>query len=126
MDKIKQWIIDHKENGSLIGIVGAPILWVLLGLALSALFYSCSAKADWLFPDGPVLYFYADFDRNNPFCEGGRDTTEISSNVGIRQTVFRKNGVSLIGSYTHHSCAFKVDDASYDALGFGIEWQIGR
>ena len=124
MNKIKAWIKEHKENGSLVGIVGAPILWLVIGIALSTLFYSCEAKASWLFPEGPVLYFYGEADKNNPFCFG--EGNEISSNVGIRQTLYRNGGISIKSQYTHHSCAFKADDNSYDALGFGVEWQIGK
>ncbi len=124
MNKIKQWIIDKKENGALVGIIGAPVIWLLLGFGLSALFVSCQAKADWLFPEGPVLFFYGDVDKKNPFCEGS--SSEISSNVGIRQTFYRNGGIKIGGQYTHHSCAFKRDAGSYDALGFGLEWEIGK
>jgi len=123
LKEVKSWVNEHKENGSLIGIIGAPVLWLVIGFALSTLFISCEAEADWLFPEGPVLYFYGEVDSKNPFCKGY--DAEFSSNLGLRQTLWQAEGIKLKGQYTHHSCAFKIDDSSYDALGFGIEWQIG-
>lgn len=124
MNAIKQWIEDKKKNGSLVGLVWAPIMWLLIGIAVSTLFWSCEAEADYLFPEGPVMFMYADFPKDTPFCDGGGN--EINSNAGIRQMFYKKGPVALTAHYTHHSCAFLKDKNVYDAVGFGIEWHIGR
>lgn len=121
---IKEWIEEKKANGALSGIVFAPIGWLLLGLILSSVFYSCEVRADYLFPEGPVITIYAEVPKNTPFCVGGGK--EINSNVSISQSIWKSGGISLAAQYTHHSCAFLKDENPYDAVGFGLIWRIGQ
>ena len=117
-DLIDKW----KKNGAWGGIIAAPVIWFIVLVVVSTLFYSCESKAGgWWFPDSPEFFIYADIAKDTAFCEGGG--TEISSNAGLRQALYKNDGIKVGIQYTHHSCAFLRDKNVYDAVGFGVSWK---
>lgn len=119
---MKKIIEEWKKSGAWAGIVGAPLGVLGLILIISTLFYSCEAKADWLFPEAPIISLYVEAAESNPFCASDV-RNELSSNISIRQNVWVDGGVTIGVQMTHHSCGFKKDVNVFDGVGIGFSYQ---
>lgn len=60
----------------------------------------------------------------SPMCDQSDIDDRVTSNIGIRQHVYSWRDISLVGNYTHHSCAVGVDNEGYDALGLQFTWRF--
>jgi len=109
--------------GILKGIVLAIFFALLLGLSpkLWALDLSGSVL------NGASVFIGLDYaNRPSPFCVTGGIDDRTTSNIGVRGNVYESSDSKfrLNGKYTHHSCAFNVDDRGYDAIGVELEYQL--
>ena len=109
------------------GVLKGIILFVSLGIVL--VIFSAVANADtkgkW-FAWGELFMGLDQTFNQSPMCHDGDYSDKITSNGGLRINVFESGDskFSLNGKYTHHSCAFNPDDASYDALGIEATYKL--
>lgn len=112
------------------GIVGAIVISAVIAFAfylLSVIFGMPEAEAaEWPFPEPPTIFFGLDYDKGDTFCvlDRLRDTKDhkVVSNLGIRQTLWKKDRWLIGTKYTHHSCSFARDKNGYDGVGVYVEW----
>lgn len=100
-------------------------------LHLSILLYciaSTSSAASWPFDEAPYAWIGADYqliNRNNgmsTFCHGRAADT---ANIGIGQTILRRDRYTIAAEYRHHSCISQSDDYNgYDAIGVMIKFKF--
>ena len=63
---------------------------------------------------------------DNGTCERKGVDDRTTSNVGIKANIYQSKDKTFRanGKYTHHSCAFNIDDHAYDAIGLEAEYKI--
>jgi hypothetical protein len=101
-------------KGIVIAVVFAMVLVILPG---------CSGT---YFNDASV-YAGLDYTKNqSPQCEDSGPDSHTTSNLGLRGNIYESEDGKFRtnAKYTHHSCAFSPDDASYDAVGIEMEYKI--
>ena len=119
-------------------LVAAIYVFVFLGKsfifsALAAIFGSSNANAETdmngtFFNDTSVFLGIDHTFKVSPQCvEGGTDD-KLTSNLGIRQNIWRSgNKVHDVSfKYTHHSCVFGKDRNGYDGFGLEYNWTLIR
>lgn len=89
------------------GILAALLFACVFGLA------GCSGH---YFNDASVFVGLDYTKQPSPMCKPGPDP-HTTSNMGLRGNIWRSddNDTEVNAKYTHHSCAFNEDAASYDA-----------
>ena len=62
----------------------------------------------------------------SPQCEADGLDDRLTSNLGARINLYESEDGKFSNDfqYTHHSCAFNVDEAGYDAFGFQLDYKI--
>jgi hypothetical protein len=100
---------------------------VVLSLLAGAAFFANKAFAgEWF----KYTEIYAGIDRTfkpSPQCERNSVDDRLTSNGGVRQHIYSvSDSISLLGNYTHHSCAVGVDASGYDAAGVQLNWRFDR
>ena len=116
-------LIEYFKTHTGLGILKGVVLGVLFAL-LFALAGGCSSGT--YFNDASV---YAGLDhtkKDSPMCEPVGADSHTTSNMGLKTNVFQTHDKRLrVGSkYTHHSCAFSPDAASYDAIGVELDYKF--
>jgi len=120
-------VIDYFRTktglGILKGIVLAIFFALLLGLSPKLWALDLSGS---VFNSAGVFIGLDYANRSSPFCVTGGIDDRTTSNVGVRGNVYESSDSKfrLNGKYTHHSCAFNVDDRGYDALGVELEYRL--
>lgn len=123
----KNWIEFFKTEdgkGILRGIILAPLVIFLLGLALLLLPGKASAGT-WA--NDASVFAGLDYTRKlSPQCERNAIDERGTSNLGLRFNMWQSESknVRVNTKYTHHSCALGADDGQYDALGIELEWKV--
>lgn len=110
-------------RGILRGIVVAPLIILLIGIAFSVM--PTCAKAEW-FNDATV-FVGLDYTKNqSPQCQVNNIDNHGTSNLGAKINIWDSDSknVRVNSKYTHHSCALGIDAKSYDALGVELEWRV--
>lgn len=114
------------------GILKGPILFVLFGIAVvlislfaSKAFSKSHDEGRW-FAYGEVFLGLDVTNKQSPMCEDGDNSSRLTSNGGLRVNVYQSADQLFEWNqkYTHHSCAFNVDDKSYDALGWEFSYKF--
>lgn len=110
-------------RGILRGIIVAPLIILLIGLAFS-LIPTC-AKAEW-FNDATVFAGLDYTKSQSPQCQVNNIDNHGTSNLGAKLNIWQSpsENVRVNSKYTHHSCALGIDAKSYDALGVELEWRV--
>jgi hypothetical protein len=128
---------------ALIGVLLAWGAWSLRGVNLREFFATRTGKGiakgvvlAVVFAVGLVLltgctdvsvFAGLDYTKNDsPQCENGGPDNHTTSNLGLRGTAYASDDgrFRVGGKYTHHSCAFSPDAASYDAAGVEFEYKL--
>lgn len=117
-----------KRTGASVGIGLATILAIIIGVVLLSV-YSPNAESKesemkWF--THTTLYAGVDYDHRSIFCVKGNGDDNLTSNFGLRQNLVKKGDISVMATYTHHSCALNEDKPTYDAVGMSIEWTFFR
>lgn len=101
-----------------IGIITLIIVTVFLGNKAFA--------ATWF--EETTVYAGIDVTREwSPQCYPDKTVDDrLTSNIGVRQSIVRIKDISILGNYTHHSCAIWRDAYGYDGLGVQLEWRFKR
>lgn len=111
-------------DGSAAGMLKATLAVVVLALLAFGV-NSVLAEPRWF----EYTAIYGGIDVTNdvsPMCEVSDVDDRMTSNIGVRQSIVRMDAVTVLGNYTHHSCAVGVDNDGYDAVGLMIEWRFDR
>lgn len=108
------------------GVLKGVLLAVLFGALLSVSSLAFSKERGYILPEASV---FLGLDRTfdpSPQCEPGGIDDKLTSNLGLRVTAYETYDRKFLvnGKYTHHSCAFGVDDRSYDAVGIELEYRL--
>lgn len=136
---LKAYFSTKDGLGVLKGIVAAPIVIILIALALFAVSLLLPSKAHageldtgfrvpgtW-FNDASV-FMGLDQTRKavSPQCQDSGPDTRTTSNMGARMNIWQSDSknVRVNAQYTHHSCAISPDRQSYDGIGIQVEWRI--
>jgi hypothetical protein len=105
---------------------------VVVGLAVAAYLFnmllSSTAQAEPVWFEETTLYAGIDVTREwSPQCYPDEKVDDrLTSNIGVRQSIVRIKDISVLGNYTHHSCAVGRDAYGYDGLGIQLEWRFKR
>lgn len=115
-------------KGILKGVVLFPLLGVivvLLALWSSSAFAKPHEAGTW-FAYGEVYLGLDITNKQSPMCEDGPNSSRLTSNGGLRVNMYRSADrlFEWNNKYTHHSCAFNVDDKSYDAIGWEFTYKF--
>lgn len=107
--------------------IAAGIL-MALGVFLLAVLWPKESKAGEIrYLNWADVYFGLDHTKKiSPQCEPGEISDRVTSNIGVRLNVLESHDsrTTLNAKYTHHSCAFNVDAAQYDAFGFELSYKF--
>lgn len=107
------WRKTKMGRGVLAGLVGAPLLALLIG-SLSG----CQ-RVD--------VFAGLESTKNvSPQCEDIGASNRITSNLGLEgcRAVSKDGKTEVCGVYRHHSCAISPDRESYDGVGFFVKRRI--
>lgn len=111
-------------DGAPAGIV--QFIGILSFIALLVFLANSAHASEWF----KYTEIYAGVDHTfkpSPQCERNDVDEHLTSNGGVRQHLYSFTpNVSLLGNYTHHSCAVGVDAAGYDAAGIQLNWRFER
>lgn len=128
--KWKEYFSTKDGKGVLKGIVMA----LLFGAVIVASTKAFSDEQPWYLPDPgrnllpeASVFLGMDHTKNvSPMCIKGGLDDKWTSNLGLRLGLFESadGKFSIASKYTHHPCAYGVDDSSYDALGVELEYKI--
>lgn len=105
---------------------------VIIGLAVAAFLFnlllSSTVHAEPVWFEETTLYAGIDVTREwSPQCYPDKVVDDrLTSNIGVRQSIVRIKDISVLGNYTHHSCAVGRDAYGYDGLGIQLEWRFKR
>lgn len=108
------WLKTREGRGVQFGLFLAPLVSVLIVLALNFLVSGCSSNR--------YIEVFAGVEQTkklSPMCESGGANDRLTSNLGfaVCDTVSKDSSTLLCASYRHHSCAITPDDQQYDAFG---------
>ena len=104
------------------GGIWKAVVFVLLVAVLGAL-SGCSGK--W--HNGASAFAGLEAAKKlSPQCKDEGPDNRTTSNLGLKYHAYQSKDKRFKGDvvYRHHSCAFSPDDASYDALGFELEYKF--
>ena len=108
-----------------LGILKGILLAVVFAALVGGLSLLSGCSGTW-FNDASVYAGLDSTKKLSPMCEegGGRFDDKTTSNLGIRSNIYQMDNFTAYAKYTHHSCAYGVDDDSYDALGVELEYKF--
>lgn len=118
---IKDYFSTRDGKGVLKGIV----LAVTFAVGLALLFGLTGCSGTYL--NDASVYAGLDYTKKeSPQCESGGPDSHSTSNLGVRVNLYQSEDERFRtnAKYTHHSCAFSPDDASYDAAGIELEYKL--
>jgi hypothetical protein len=116
VDSVKDYFMTPTGKGILKGI--------LLALAFTVCLMLLGGCSGTYLNNASV---YAGLDQTkkiSPQCRAAGEDDKITSNLGARTSLYRSVDKRYNANlkYTHHSCAFGVDNKSYDALGLEFDY----
>jgi hypothetical protein len=131
----KGWKVKEGRGAAASAVlgVGSIILIAAFITIVGAIFGSSNANAETdmngtFFNETSVFLGIDHTLKVSPQCvEGGTDD-KLTSNLGIRQNIWRSgNKVHDVSfKYTHHSCVFGKDRNGYDGFGLEYNWTLIR
>ena len=118
---LREYFSGRTGRGILKGVILAVVFsLVMVGLSLLT---GCTGT---YFNDAAV-YAGLDYTKKlSPQCKHGGPDDHTTSNLGLRGGLYRSDDkkFDINVKYTHHSCAFSPDAASYDAVGVELEYKL--
>ena len=101
-------------KGIVFAFVATLVLWFLSG---------CTGT---YFNDAHAFAGLDYANEDNGVCEGGGIDNRTTSNLGLKGSIWQSEDkmYRINAKYTHHSCAFNIDDKVYDAVGFEGEFRV--
>lgn len=125
MTKLKEHFA-YSGAGAWEGIIGAAVAVLVLTL-IAWLFIQPAQASEYKWFDETVIYGGIDYTKKpSPLCWENDVDDRMTSNLGFRQNIVKRNNIVLGGQYTHHSCVTGRDKNAYDAYGVFIEWRFQR
>jgi uncharacterized membrane protein len=128
VDKVKERFSSTESQG----IIKSMLLGVrvIVFIAILAFLFNLlivrPAKADVVWFEETTVYAGIDWVREwSPQCWQETDGYHnLTSNMGVRQSIVKVEDIAVLANYTHHSCAVGYDKYGYDGVGVMIEWRI--
>ena len=126
---IRQWksyFSTREGRGILKGIVLAPVVILLIALAMS-FFSPAHAHGTWFNESGVFIGLDRTF-KQSPQCAANTVDERGTSNLGAWANIWQSSSDRLQVNlkYTHHSCALGRDRHGYDATGIELRWVVWK
>lgn len=87
---------------------------------LSLFFDGKAEAAEYPLPEPPFVFLGLESEVEATFCEAHDGS--LVANTGFGQTLYRNPYFDATALFTHHSCAFREDRTSYNAIGVQFKW----
>jgi hypothetical protein len=105
---------------------GIVMAFVVLGVGafliffLSLFFDGRAEAAEYPLPEPPYVFMGLESEVSATFCDA--HDGNLVANTGFGQVLYRNPYADVTALFTHHSCAFREDRESYNALGLQFKW----